>query len=99
MSMQGRDNESESDPDPPDSFNSLSLDGILGISMSTGKGKSTFWQNEGGRVEYERANNGKKAEESHDLVHWPWSITDPMDSTQDSTQPCLFLLPQLLRFI
>ena len=63
--------------------------------MSTGKGKSTFWQNEGGRVEYERAKNGKKAEESHDLVHWPWSIT----YYKDCTQPCLFLLPQLLRFI
>ncbi len=61
MSMQGRDNESEAEPEPPDSFNSLSLGRMRGIRMSTGQGKSTFWQRKGGRGKYENANSEKNA--------------------------------------
>jgi len=78
--MQGRDNESEAELEPPDSFNSPGLGrmrGIsLGISMSRDKDKDkdkgTFWQKRGGRREYE---NTKNAKENHARKQRHWLIS------------------------
>jgi len=61
MSVHGRDTESEAEPEPPNSFDRLSLRKIRGINMSTGQGKDTFWQKRGGRGKYENPNSEKNA--------------------------------------
>jgi len=55
MPMQGRDNESEAEPDPPNSSNNPSLGRISSIGMTTGKckDKGSFWQKRGGRGTHE----------------------------------------------
>lgn len=86
MSKQGRDNESEAEHEPPDSF-SLGVRRIKGLRNSMGKGGAFWYKKAGrgrdrGRYEYENT-NPKHAEES----------------LEDSPQSSLFLSSQLLRLI
>ena len=92
MPMQGRDNESEaeSEPDPPNSSNNLSLGRISSIGMTTGKckDKGSFWRKKGGKGTYEDEHeyeneDAKTAKESrirkhrHGLV--PYCFARPND--------------------
>ena len=92
MPMQGRDNESEaeSEPDPPNSSNNLSLGRISSTDMTTGKckDKGSFWQKKGGSGTYEDEHeyeneDAKTAKESrirkhrHGLV--PYCFARPND--------------------
>ncbi|MDI6811300.1 MAG: hypothetical protein QMD80_06485 [archaeon] len=88
MSKQGRDNESEAEHEPPDSF-SLGVRRIKGLrsGMSKDKGGAFWYKKEGrdrdrGRYEYENT-NPKHAEER----------------LEDSPQSSLFLSSQLLSLI
>jgi len=91
MSMQGRDNESEAEPEPPDSFNSPGLGRIRGISSGISMSRD---RNRGGYA-YENARNAK---ENHARKQRHWLISNPKQ-IQISKLKIQKFFSQLLRLI
>jgi hypothetical protein len=88
MSKQGRDNESEAEHEPPDSF-SLGVRRIKGLRNGMGKGKGgAFWYKKEGRGR----ERGRYAYENTNPKHEEESREDPPQSSP-------FLSSQLLRLI
>jgi hypothetical protein len=92
MSMQEKDNESEAEQKPPDSSD-LSVIRIKSprIGMSKGKGEA-FWHKRGGR-----GRGGYRGKYENANANADPGITN--ESLECSSQSCLFLFSQLLRFV
>jgi hypothetical protein len=91
MPMQEKDNESEAEQKPPDS-SSLSSVSVIRLKILCGHVKrgngNAFWHKRGGRHRY----RGK-----YENANANAGITD--ESLECSSQSCLFLFSQLLRFV